>query len=339
MISSVQVVPTISRCPTRPCRGTLLFVAFNWTALVPPSLSVSDDKGNTWKLGASVTDTTHGTISAIYYALNVAAGTTVVRVNVTGHNADFVSAVVSEFNNVATANAFDGSSGAFSTSTSINSGSLNTSTAGDLIYQYAAGDSGSGTTWSQGSAPWNLLSADYSGSQAAQYQVQASAGSINPSMAISPNTGWGSVAIALKSAAAGTALPAGIRVLRLVHFNGRNETSSTMKFQFPTLTGNLIVMAFSSGVYYPTSLSDSKNNTYTNTGVVLTTDPCIKIFHAASAVGDPALMVTANMTGSVSTGAGGTYSIVSVLGSYNVTAPMTSSAKWIMQAVAFKAHP
>jgi hypothetical protein len=50
-------------------------------------------------------------------------------------------------------------------------------------------------------------------------------------------------------------------------------------------------------------------------------------------------MVTANMTGSVSTGAGGTYSIVSVLGSYNVTAPMTSSAKWIMQAVAFKAHP
>jgi hypothetical protein len=50
-----------------------------------------------------------------------------------------------------------------------------------------------------------------------------------------------------------------------------------MKFQFPTLTGNLIVMAFSSGVYYPTSLSDSKNNTYTNTGVVLTTDACIKI--------------------------------------------------------------
>lgn len=313
-----------------------LSIGQHWS---PPSLSVSDDKGNTWKLGASVTDTTHGTISAIYYALNVAAGTTVVRVNVTGHNADFVSAVVSEFNNVATANAFDGSSGAFSTSTSINSGSLNTSTAGDLIYQYAAGDSGSGTTWSQGSAPWNLLSADYSGSQAAQYQVQASAGSINPSMAISPNTGWGSVAIALKSAAAGTALPAGIRVLRLVHFNGRNETSSTMKFQFPTLTGNLIVMAFSSGVYYPTSLSDSKNNTYTNTGVVLTTDACIKIFHAASAVGDPALMVTANMTGSVSTGAGGTYSIVSVLGSYNVTAPMTSSAKWIMQAVAFKAHP
>ncbi|HEY6265627.1 MAG TPA: fibronectin type III domain-containing protein [Candidatus Acidoferrum sp.] len=261
-----------------------------------------------------MTDTTHGTISAIYYALNVAAGTTVVHVNVTGHNADFVSAVVSEFNNVANANAFDASSGAFSTSTSINSGSLTTSTAGDLIYQYAAGDSGSGTTWSQGSAPWNLLSADYSGSQAAQYQVQASAGSINPTMAISPSTGWGSVAIALKSAAAGTALPAGIRVLRLVHFNGTNETSGTMKFQFPTLTGNLIVMAFSSGVYYPTSLSDSRNNTYTNTGVVVTTDPCIRIFHAASAVGDPALVVTANMTGSVSTGAGGTFFAYEIVG-------------------------
>jgi hypothetical protein len=300
--------------PNASLPGNALICAFQLDSTGPPALSVTDDKGNTWTLGASVTDTTHGTISAIYYALNAAPGTTVVHVNVTEHNSDFVSAMVSEFNNVATASAFDGSSGNFATSTSITSRSFTTSTAGDLIYQYASGDSGIGTSWSQGLAPWNLLSADYSGSQAAQYQVQASAGAINPTLAISPSTGWGSVAIALKSASAGTALPAGIRVLRLAHFNSRDETSGIIRFQFPTLSGNLIVMAFSSGAYYPTSITDSNNNTYTNTGSVLTSDPCIKIFHAASATGHPALAVTATMTGNVPAGNGGTFFAYEIVG-------------------------
>jgi hypothetical protein len=300
--------------PNATLAGNALICSFQLDGTGPPALSVTDDKSNTWTLGASVTDTTHNTISAIYYALNVAPGTTVVHVNVTGHASDFVSAMVSEFNNVAAAGALDGSSRSFATGTSISSGSFTTSTPGDLIYQYASGDSGSGTSWSQGSAPWNLLSADYSGSQAAQYQVQASAGAINPTLAISPSTGWGSVAIALKSASAGTVLPAGIRVLRLVHFNTREETSGVVKFQFPTLSGNLIVMAFSSGAYYPTSMTDSKNNTYTYAGGVLTSDPCVKIFYAASASGDPALLVTANMTGNVPTGAGGTFFAYEIAG-------------------------
>ncbi len=293
--------------PNATLAGNALICAFQLDNTTPPVVNVTDDKSNAWTLGASVTDTTHKAVSAIYYALNVAPGTTVVHVNVMGNSADFVSAVVSEFNNVAAAGAFDGSSGSFATGTSISSGSFTTSTPGDLIYQYASGDSGSGTSWSQGSTPWNLLSADYSGSQAAQFQVQASAGAINPTLAISPITAWGSVAIALKSASAGTALPSGIRVLRLVHFNTRDETSGVVKFQFPTLSGNLIVMAFSSGAYYPTSITDSKNNNFTYTGGVLTSDPCVKIFHAASASGDPALVVTANMTGNVPSGAGGTF--------------------------------
>lgn len=300
--------------PNATLAGNCLICAFQLDSTGPPTLSVTDDQGNTWTLGASVTDTTHGTISAIYYALNVSAGTTIVHINFTGHTADFVSAMVSEFNNVALASAADGSSTNFATGTSITAGSFTPSTSGDLIFQYAAGDSGIATTWTQGSSPWKLLSADFSGSQAAQYQIQPSAAAINPTMPISPSTGWGSVAIALKSAAAGTPLPAGIRILRLVHFNTRNETAASVAFQFPTQDGNLIAIAESAGVYYPTSITDSKGNSYVNTGGVVTTDPCVQIFHAANAAGDPALVLTCTMTGNVPSGNGASFFCYEITG-------------------------
>jgi hypothetical protein len=61
--------------PNATLAGNALICAFQLDSTGPPALSVTDDKNNTWNLGASVTDTTHGTISAIYYALNVAHGT------------------------------------------------------------------------------------------------------------------------------------------------------------------------------------------------------------------------------------------------------------------------
>src|SRR5208283_2964465 len=103
-----------------------------------------------------------------------------------GSTNGYPQAVASEFYNVAQLSAADGSSGS---ATSRTAGSITTTTAGDLIYHWGVDFSdtnanggaynGSGITAGSG---FTLLSADLQVGSADQYQVQASAGSINPAL-------------------------------------------------------------------------------------------------------------------------------------------------------------
>src|SRR5215467_10908469 len=114
----------------------ILGVRFNSNGTVA---SVADDQGNTWIPGPTVTNSTTGaaasTTMSLFYALNVAPGTQRITVTFAGLSAQggFVQAVLSEFYNVATAAASDGSSAAAASRTV---GNIATTTAGDLVYHW-----------------------------------------------------------------------------------------------------------------------------------------------------------------------------------------------------------
>ena len=95
--------------------------------------SITDDKGNAWVNGPTVTNASFGRTMSLYYAPNVAAGTKKIEVHFS--NGSYPHAVISEFYNVATSNPLDGSA---ASSTSRTAGTITTTQAGDLIYEWGA---------------------------------------------------------------------------------------------------------------------------------------------------------------------------------------------------------
>lgn len=220
--------------------------------------TVSDDKTNTWSTDTTkIADGGNNTGLNISYAMNVAAGTQQITVTYSVARA-FNQVQVCEWRNVAGVSALDGQGGRVTTTGTITTGNFTTSTAGDLIIQVAALDN-----WPAQSAPmvWTagtgmaLAIMDDTSYMATQYGIQVSASaSTNPSItsSITP-TGSGVVtkAIALKSAVAGSAPPAGIYVDNISVMSLENGTSyatysgTAFSFQVPvSATGNTIATAW-----------------------------------------------------------------------------------------------
>src|SRR5215469_5486210 len=96
--------------------------------------SVSDNKSNKWVAGPTVVNTAYSQQMSLYYCLNAIGGTQNITVTFSGLQSTpgFPQAVVSEFYNVATAAALDGSAG---NASSLSPGTITTTVSGDLIYQ------------------------------------------------------------------------------------------------------------------------------------------------------------------------------------------------------------
>jgi Fe-S cluster assembly iron-binding protein IscA len=255
------------RLPNGTMSGNCIVVGFQYSAGgAGVTASVSDDKGNAYSAPISHNDGNQ--VVNLSFALNVASGTQKISIKFSGGAPPFVSALATEFYNIAPANAMDGFSGSDGTGTSVPAGSFTPSTGGDLIYQYAVQDSSSNPmiSWSQGIPPWTLLSADVLDGSAAQYQVQTSAAPINPTLGMAPSQSFSSVAIALKSANSGSAPPPGIRVVRVQHHSVQSFASSPVRLQFPC-TGNLIVLAWIGVPLHDiTGVTDGNSNTYVSPG-------------------------------------------------------------------------
>lgn len=254
------------RLPNLTQGGNCVIVGFQYSSTAGVTASVGDDRGNSYSTPTSNSDGRQ--VVNLAFALNVAAGTQKITITFSGGTPAFVTGMASEFYNIAASNANDGSSSQSGINTIVSAGSFAPANSGDLIYQYAAQDSTSGSmvSWTQGSSPWFMLSADVLDGTVAQYQVQASAAPINPTLTMAPSQNFNSVAIALKSASAGAAPPAGIRVVRVQHNSIPANASSPVTLQFPC-TGNLIIVAWI-GVpgHDLTGITDGNNNAYTSTG-------------------------------------------------------------------------
>jgi len=276
--------------------------------------SISDNEGNNWVAGPSAVNTANSQKMILYYCLNVASGTQniVVTFNGLSNTVACPQAVLSEFRNIATAAALDAS---VENPNSLEPGTIDTKQSGDLIYQWGVdfsdtnvnGGAFNGARITAGQN-FTLLSADLQVGSADQYYVQPNAGTISPSFTASGSSTWGSVALALKSALAGTPPRRGIHIVRVQHTLlaaalAQGRTTPTV-MQFPS-SGNLLVGMFNSGDVTATSISDNANNNWVSAALTLglPSKPTVsQILYAANASTSPTLgdinVTLSNKTGS-----------------------------------------
>lgn len=311
------------RLPNGTQAGNCVIVGFQFaTGYGISAVSVTDDKNDSYKLAVANPGNQDGSqVVNAAYATNVAAGARVITVTFSGGSPNWTSATAYEYYNVAIANTFDGSSANSGSGLSISAGDIATTANGDLVWQYAVQDSSiAATEWAAGTGSWTMRTADGFSQQAVQDQVQGSAAMINPTMSISSSSHWNTVAIALKSASAGSGPPAGIRVSGVSHFGiPESLASNPLVVQFPC-TGNLIVPVWLGiGGYDISDIIDSSGNVYNPVGPPASygSSGDGQIFHADSASCSATLELRVSTTGNNSSGG-------SVLVLYEVTGAAAS---------------
>jgi hypothetical protein len=269
--------------PNPTLANNLLICGVSWDTAA--TATITDNIGtNTWVDGPTSTGGSRKIM--LKFVLGVAGGTQHLTLTLTAPSAN-VHFRCSEFYNVATSSAVDGTPTSASnvTGPTVAAGPITTTVNGDLIYHYGVDDAnlccGNAVTSFVVGPNFNLLPSDRHLGFFAQYQVQATAGTINPTMTAnqSSHDPFGSAAIAFKAASAGTAPGPNIRILRELQTNN-NASGNDFTIQWPC-SGNLTV--FSQG---------ESNNYHTITSI---TDTNINLFTAVSrSPGEPYMYYAAN---------------------------------------------
>lgn len=252
--------------------GNALIVGIQWGDTTS-TVAISDDGANTYVLDVTGTDAGNGNSIKIWHALNIAANTQVITVQFNGGASlpNHATGFVAEFGNIATSAAVDGTPvSASGSGTSVAAGGITTTQAADLILQFGIGETGQVQSYSAGTG-FTFGGVDVMDANGDnhfwQWQVQALAGAINPTATASPTTAWLTGAIALKSATAGNALPAGIKVTDTQCCNDDNATGRTSPFtcRFPCPSGtNLLIAHWVGASGDLNSLSDNVNGAWTS---------------------------------------------------------------------------
>jgi len=203
-----------------------LILAFQVSTTGTGTIKVSDNAGNTWPTSANytVTDSGNGVKFCIFILPNAAAGVTIIEVGFGSSGTTKVNGFLPAFQewaNIATSSPVDKESSTLvspSIGGTIQSGSITTTAAGDLILQFITitdnginGMSGAfdGLTnlTPDSSGHFTLFQAKIDDGYACQYYVQPAAGAINPGFSgtwTASASSWPSITIALFAASAGT---------------------------------------------------------------------------------------------------------------------------------------
>jgi hypothetical protein len=259
-------------------QGNLLVLLLRYAAPSQAPSFRDNVGGNTYSEAISCTDNTNGHVSAIYYAENVTPGVNAITVSF-GAGTHYVQMSPFEFYNIATASALDQAQCNVGSGTVVSAGSLATlGASGDLIMQFGIADHFSSITSCTPAAQTNItwtmrmsMVADNEPS-CGQYGIYNSTTSFNPSFTLNTSADYISTTAAFKSASAGTAPPAGIRVVYVQHDDTQNESSSSVPLSFP-ISGNALAILYTSGCAgtsntdcsYVTAGSDG-SNAYTQIG-------------------------------------------------------------------------
>lgn len=230
--------------------------------------TVTDNKGGTWTsvFGAAIAGNQH---LWCYLFTNLPAGVTTLTINFTTPDAfdQFVYMELFNVSQAAVASAISDKQSATTQAGATVATPLLAAGAGDIVLHWVTCDSGTLNTGFTKGTGFTLKSANVSPganlvTSAVQYQIAA--GSVTPSMGLVGGGASSSdtLAIALKSAAAGTAPPAGIRVaaVQKADFTADNVL---LVYQFPHI-GNLIVAnTYQGGPNTVTAtISDGDGHTY-----------------------------------------------------------------------------
>lgn len=210
-----------------------------------PTISCTDNLGNTYTPGPAVDDTTNLQKCAMFYLRNAPTGITHWIFSFS-ELVDFFEGMVSRFYNIDLTAAAEASHGASGTSTTWQPGSFTPLTNGDLIYNVAwnYGAFPAGLTSLAGDTGFTPLNFSRHDGHCAQYKVQATAGAINPAFTVSNSLLFFSLGIAFKSAAAPVSVPPVRVVRRAVYTFPSNDITTSFTEQFPCDTGNTLLMAW-----------------------------------------------------------------------------------------------
>jgi hypothetical protein len=247
-----------------------------------------------------------------FVATDVAAGTSLITVSMATYD-NFVCLDFSEWYNISTAavaSVIDGVVSNINISGGTVAAGSFSPTAGSLVLQYASSTSGTPNTGYTKDSAFTLLSANLmpgSGlvTTAIQYRV-APGGAINPTITMTGGAPVAdTIAIALKTAAAGNAPPAGLRVAGVQKSSFGPPTGpagiSTLAFQFPHV-GNLMAMT-STHDFSISSLVDGDGNAWDHTnffgpgGVTQTQTSYAKGVTANDSMSGPTITWSAAMSG------------------------------------------
>jgi hypothetical protein len=257
------------------------------------TLTVSDDKGNTWNQVDGGADG-NGEVFSIYLALNIAGGTRSIKLHRSSVT-DNTSMSASEYYNIAPSSAVDAHHcNAGAASSSVSAGSITPTVSGDLLWQWAVNTGGGGgvpqsvssfTSGSQPSISWQFLGTDVYDGAAVQAGVYNSTSAINPTFTSGTSVGFDSCVMALKAANAGTASTQAFRIVHMLHQQHPKNAANPLPVQFPT-SGDLLVVSYISGGSNISSISSSPSNTWASTGPAAgneTITALSQIYYAAGA--------------------------------------------------------
>jgi len=249
--------------PQASLAGNLLIASIQWAVTDGVTLdqaNVTDDQSQTGYTCVQRPGSGGFQSAAICYRPNTAAGVTKITIPFSGGSPQYVGGRVDQFYNV-DQNFLDvtsctGEATSAATSWAADNGSSctlagNASTATPYLVYHVAFDNQqypASQTSIAAASGYTLLDAQGLGGnggvmgappQVTQYQVVTTSVT-NPTILVSPGDSYVSVAIAVKSATAGTPAAAGIRVQNVQH-NYDGGIGTTVTIQAPT-SGNLIVL-------------------------------------------------------------------------------------------------
>lgn len=270
------------------------------------SPTVTDSNGNNWPSAAAVSADAGagGYVASAFVLANAKAGRTVIAVSFSSAVIPF-NYTVSEFSNIASVSPVNGSSAsAGKPGSAVSTGSMtpgnNDANGGNLIWNYYAiseNATGNPSSWVAGPG-FTLLDADIAWTtrqgfpHASQYSVQTTAAAVNPSITTTGDTSdkFNAIAVALKAASGGTAVPHGIHINKIIHQTSNVPPSGTWTLQEPA-TGNLRVLATAQG----NNLTDLSSVTDNAGGTWIKVEPQAdepQIWYSANTAPNPNLTVT-----------------------------------------------
>jgi hypothetical protein len=238
------------------------------------TLSVSDDKSEIWTSAGSNFPFTSasGNYYKVWYVANNVGGVRQVKVTSSNAYGGYVAVTCSEFYNVATTNATDGTPNCHTVSpgTTLTGTATGTLASGDLIYFVSFNDNvaptSSFTSGAQSNITWNLDAVDLLDGYAVQYGVYSSTTSFTPQMTTGTSNTFTSCEVMFKAARAGTAPTQPMRIVHLGHF-AMPASGTTQTVQMPS-SGNLLIASFTGGGDSISGITGTPSNTWSSTGAV-----------------------------------------------------------------------
>ena len=275
--------------------------------------TVTDSNGNTYKQAAQIGSSGSAVTTAIYYAENVKGGANTITVSMTVSGP--LRFATLEYSGVATANSLDGAMTGTATTTSPNSGNVNTTVSGDLLLGAVATADSVTFTGGAGYTVRDIVPAAPGTKLISEDQIQAAAGVASATATLSASSSWGAILAAFKPAGGVAGVPATITATAgtpqsaTVNTAFATQLQATVKDSFNNpVSGAVVTFAApgsgASGTFAGGLTTATTNASGVATAAVLTantTAGAYTVTASVSGVSSPANFLLTNLAGSAST--------------------------------------